>query len=105
MRAGAMRERLSLQSNTPTTNGYGERVEAWTTQQTVWGQIENTSGGESEENQTLSANAQFRVTVRANTNVTVAKRFQWRGRNLSINFVQFDPKRKVTVCDCAEEVA
>lgn len=39
MRAGRLRQRITLQTNTPTVNSFGERVESWADTATVWASI------------------------------------------------------------------
>jgi SPP1 family predicted phage head-tail adaptor len=44
MKAGDLRRRIEIQTNTPVANGIGELVDTWTTQATVWAEIEPLTG-------------------------------------------------------------
>lgn len=44
MKAGQLRDRIELQKNTPVANSFGEFVDTWTTQATVWGAVRPLSG-------------------------------------------------------------
>jgi SPP1 family predicted phage head-tail adaptor len=64
LRAGRLRHRLVLKSKTITQNAYGEEVESYTTEATVWGAIEPLTGREYNAAQYIQAEEKTRIVIR-----------------------------------------
>jgi len=61
MRAGKLRQRVTIQTKTETTNDYGEPVESWANSATVWGELTPLLAGTREAFAQQSAQFQARV--------------------------------------------
>ena len=70
MRAGALRQRLEIQSATETPDSAGEPVPSWSTDQTVWASIEPVSGGEALTSERVFATATHRIRIRYTSGLT-----------------------------------
>ncbi len=84
MRAGPLRERLALQTNTPVQDSYGQPVEGWATVATVWGAVERSTGTEramTSQQQVVIGEAVFRIRIRWRGSVSVKQRLVWTVRN------------------------
>lgn len=64
MRAGRLRNRITIQEKTVTQNTYGEEVIVWSDVDTVWGSIEPMRGREFVEFQREGAEVTTRIVIR-----------------------------------------
>ena len=64
MQAGFLRNQVELQTNSPSTNGFGEQIASWTTVATVWASITPLSGREFVEAKAREVDATVRITIR-----------------------------------------
>lgn len=110
MRAGTLRERLTIQVNTPVQDSYGEPVESWAsigTNPTVWGSVLSRASGERfiTGAEQLQATVSHTVRIRYRDDVTVKMRLQWRStRFLYIeNIVDPDGRKADLILMCREE--
>lgn len=81
---GKLRERVTVQIASGTTNALGETVLSWSNSTAVWASVEGVSARES-----LAAGQQeiaitHRVRLRYLPGLTQAMRFAWRSRTLDI---------------------
>lgn len=81
--AGELTERITIQGETRTPDGYGGYTVEWTDVATVWARVVPLRGREQIEAQQLGASQMYRVTIR-NRAVDPAQRIMWRGRVLNI---------------------
>lgn len=82
--AGKLRERITVQIASGTTNALGETVLAWSDSTSVWASVEGVSAREA-----LAAGQQetvvtHRVRLRHLPGLTQQMRFSWRSRTLNI---------------------
>ena len=96
MRAGQLRHRVELHSNSPAGNDYGEQIESWSSYTTVWAAIEPLSGRELLNAQQISAEITTRVRIRYNSSVTSEHRVVIGGRTLEIVSVINPAERDIT---------
>jgi len=64
MRAGKLRERITIEVNTPAQDGYGEPVESWGTYAVRWASVEPVNGTERWSGSERLAEATHLFTVR-----------------------------------------
>lgn len=69
MRAGLLRERVTIKTKTVTQNTYGEEVITWVTLATVWGAVEPLRGREYLEGQSLDVEITTLIRIRYRTGV------------------------------------
>lgn len=84
MRAGRLRRRVQLQSKTTTRNDYGEPVETWSTQATVWARVRVGRGQEMRRGDVADAQYTHEIGIRERSDVDERWRALWNGRTLDI---------------------
>ena len=78
MRAGEMRDRVTIQQNTPSTNSQGGRTASWSTLATVWALVAAVAGGgEGLQAEAVTASLRYDVTIRYRADVTPKMRLSW----------------------------
>lgn len=101
MRAGELRDRVTIQTNTTAADGKGVYVNAWATLATVWAKVEAASG--SQEGQDIaSGTVTYTVTIRYLSTVSRENRIQWGSRYLEILSALPDPHKTELVIQCVE---
>lgn len=103
MRAGQLRERVTLQAPLRTPDGAGGADIGWSEVATLWARVEAQGGGELPAGERLEARARLEVTIRFRADVTPAMRLVWRGRALDIRAsADSDGRRRFLTLDCME---
>jgi SPP1 family predicted phage head-tail adaptor len=82
--AGKLRERVTVQIASGSTNTMGETVLAWTNSTAVWASVEGVSARESLVNAQQEVAVTHRVRLRYLPGLTQNMRFAWRSRTLEI---------------------
>lgn len=102
MRAGNLRHRIAIQTNTPSVDAYGQPVEGWATVATVWAEVVMLSGRELMAAQQVESQASVRVTIRRR-DVDARQRVSWDGRLFGVEAIIHDPSnRRTTQLLCSE---
>lgn len=101
---GKMRERVTVQIATGTTNALGEAVMVWSDSTSVWASVDGVSSRE----QLLFGQNQIaishRVMMRYLPGLTQSMRFSWRGRTLEIMSLLDHANRSEHEAMCQENV-
>lgn len=84
IRPGDLRERVTVQIASGTTNALGETVLAWSDSSSVWASVEGVSARESLAAGQQETTVSHRVRLRYLPGLTNQMRFSWRGRTLEI---------------------
>jgi SPP1 family predicted phage head-tail adaptor len=82
--AGKLRERVTVQIASGTTNTLGETVLSWSNSTSVWASVEGVSARESLANGQQEIATTHRVKMRYLPGLTQNMRFSWRSRTLEI---------------------
>jgi SPP1 family predicted phage head-tail adaptor len=82
--AGKLRERVTVQIASGSTNTLGETVLAWANSTAVWASVEGVSARESLVNAQQEIAVTHRVRLRYLPGLTQNMRFSWRSRTLEI---------------------
>ena len=82
--AGKLRERVTVQIASGSTNTMGETVLAWSNSTSVWASVEGVSARESLANAQQEISVTHRVRLRYLPGLTQNMRFAWRNRTLEI---------------------
>ena len=82
--AGKLRERVTVQIASGTTNTLGETVLAWSDSTSVWASVEGVSAREALTAGQQEASVTHRLRLRYLPGLTQEMRFAWRGRTLEI---------------------
>lgn len=109
--SGKMRDRVTIQQNTPSTDTQGGRAASWGTLATVWAEVEPASAGESLElREFIGANQAYDVTIRYRADVTPKMRLSWTpyqassAKTLEIHGAQVTHDRAFMKLACAEVI-
>lgn len=70
MRAGQLRQRVTIQEKDPTQDEYGEPAPTWSDVATVWAAVEPLRGGEFLEARRLGAEVTTRIRIRYRDGIT-----------------------------------
>ena len=103
IRPGDLRERVTVQVASGTTNALGETVLAWSDSSAVWASVEGVSVRESLEGQ-QSTSVTHKVQMRYLDGLTTQMRIYWRGRTLEIISVLEHDRRSEHQLICQEAV-
>ena len=82
--AGRLRERVTVQSASGSTNNLGETVLTWSNFATVWASVEGVSAREALAAGQQDVSLTHKVRLRYLTGLTQSMRFRWRNRTLDI---------------------
>jgi SPP1 family predicted phage head-tail adaptor len=104
IRPGELRERVTVQVASGTTNALGETVLAWSDSSAVWASVEGVSAREAllagQQETTIS----HRVRLRYLPGLNQQMRFSWRGRTLDIISLLEHSNRSEHEAVCQEQV-
>jgi SPP1 family predicted phage head-tail adaptor len=90
MKAGDLRDRVTIQQQNRSSNGQGGYTVAWadvSDTPEVWANVIGLTGDEAIEAAVERSSNRWRVTIRARTDVTGAHRLVWNGINLDVKSV------------------
>lgn len=104
IRAGDLRERVTVQIASGTTNAFGETVLAWSNSSAVWASVEGVSARESLTAGQQETTISHRVRLRYLPGLTNKMRFAWRNRTLDIVSLLEHDNRSVHEAICQEQL-
>lgn len=98
---GKLRERVTVQIASGTTNALGETVLAWSDSSAVWASVEGVSAREALLAGQQETSVTHKVRLRYLPGLTQRDRFAWRGRTLNIiSLLEYDNRTEhVAVCE------
>jgi SPP1 family predicted phage head-tail adaptor len=104
IRPGEMRERVTVQQATTSTNSIGETTLTWTDLTTVWAAINGVRSSEALADGQQEIKITHRVRIRYISGLTHNDRFIWRGRTLQIvSLLEYENRSEhVAVCEEVE---
>ena len=102
IRAGELRERITVQIATGATNSLGETVLTWANSTQVWASVEGVSARESLQMGQQEEVLTHEVKLRYLSGLTQNMRFAWRGRTLEIVSLLERNNRSEHVAICTE---
>jgi SPP1 family predicted phage head-tail adaptor len=106
MRAGELRQRITIKQQTVTRDSFGAEVTAWSTLATVWAKVVTVSGTEViESEQVAVATLTHEVTIRYRDDVTPLMQIIFESRTLTIRAMVPDPLKRQIILSCDEVVA
>lgn len=91
MRAGHLRDRVTLQKHTQTQDARGEVLTTWADSSAFWAHVVPLRGSESEADKERTNEQFFKVRYRPRKDIQQADRFQWQGYTLEIITIPMDP--------------
>lgn len=100
---GKMRERVTVQIASGSTNTLGETLLTWNNSTSVWAQIEGVSAREALAAGQEETNITHRVRLRYLPGLTQQMRFSWRSRTLEIISLLEYGHRSEHVAICEEK--
>lgn len=103
MRAGPLRQRVTLQRGAEGRDAYGQVVRTWTDVGTYWAEVSPGKGAERAVAMQLRADSPALVTLRYAVPILTTDRLAYRGRNLNIlNVNVLDERRRAVELLCDE---
>lgn len=99
---GALRERVTVQIASGSTNTLGESVLSWSNSTAVWASVEGVSASESLAAGQQEVSVTHRVRMRYLPGLTQNMRFSWRSRTLDIVSLLEQENRTVHEVICTE---
>lgn len=102
MNPGEMRERVTVQIATGTTNALGEQVLSWSNSSAVWASVQGVSASEALAAGQQEVQITHRVQMRYLPGLTQNMRFAWRGRTLDIVSLLEQQNRSLHEVICTE---
>lgn len=102
--AGKLRERVTIQIASGSTNTLGETVLAWSNSSAVWASVEGVSARESLTAGQQETTISHRVRLRYLPGLTNKMRFAWRSRTLDIVSLLEHDNRSVHEAICQEQL-
>jgi len=90
MRAGRLRHRLQLQSLTEAADAFGQEIRSYSTYATVWGEVKPLREKEIEAAKQIFSEAEVKITIRYNSDVSETDRIVFDGKTYEIGGV-IDP--------------
>lgn len=103
MRAGRLNQRITLQTNTPTVNSFGERIEVWADTATVWAHINPQSAREFLAQGIQAQQVSHMIDIRYRGSVTPEMRVKFVDRNASTRY--FDIEQVLEPATAGERLA
>lgn len=108
MRPGQLRERVTIQAATPTTDAGGGTSTAWSaigTTPTVSARVTPLTGEERASAQQIDARASHEVTIRYRTDVNASQRLSWESRLLYpvTPWLNHDERKRFLTATCRED--
>lgn len=105
IRPGDLRERVTVQIASGSTNTLGETVLAWSNSTSVWASVEGVSAREALISGQQDVSLTHKVRLRYLPGLTQQMRFAWRGRTLEIVSLLEHDNRSVHEAICTENVS
>ena len=105
MRAGLLRNRVTIQTRSETTDDFGEIDFSWSNSATVWASVEPLSGRELMNAQQAGATVTHKITMRYKSGVNPKDRISFDSRTIEIESVRNYRERDISLeLMCREEV-
>ena len=104
-RIGALRERVDIQTRTPTVGAIGNVAFAWGTTATVWAKVQPLSARERFVAERLAAQGIYEITIRWRSGLTPAMRMIWRGRTFNVKQILNPDERRRFLTIIVEDAA
>ena len=102
--AGKLRDRVTVQIASGTTNALGETVLAWSNSTSVWASVDGVSAREALTAGQQEVSITHKVRLRFLPGLTQQMRFAWRGRTLEIVSLLEHGNRSEHEAICTENV-
>jgi SPP1 family predicted phage head-tail adaptor len=102
--AGKLRDRITVQIASGTTNALGETVLAWSNSTSVWASVDGVTAREALTAGQQEVSITHKVRLRYLPGLTQQMRFAWRGRTLEIVSLLEHGNRSEHEAICTENV-
>jgi|TARA_B100001063_G_scaffold78244_2_gene72702 SPP1 family predicted phage head-tail adaptor len=104
---GQMRNKVVLQSMSPSTDSGGGQSVSWGTATTVWAKVENLSGTENSFGDQIEDRSNYRFTIRYYSSLTPKYRISYNSKTFNIQHIAslMEGKERYQVIQAEEGVA
>lgn len=93
MKSGKLRDRITIQEKTETTDDYGGVTTAWADLTSVWAERYELRGDELLQSMQLAEQITTKWRTRYNSSINSECRVKWGGGYYEIKSVAYDPKK------------
>lgn len=90
MRAGRLRQRITLQTNTPSQDSYGQEIESWADTMTVWAFINPESAREFLQQGIQAQQVRQTIEMRYQTGITPEMRVKFVDRDSNTRYFDIE---------------
>jgi len=110
MNIGEYNRRVAVQTNTPSTNSFGDSTASWATTSTVWAKVINLTSGKLEAARQIDVEASVEIHIRfcgtaGVSSITVANQLTYNGRTFEIVHVNdVYELHKELIITCKEQI-
>ena len=106
VRAGRLKHRVSIQTQSTTLDSYGEATGSWTTDDTVWAAVEPVNGSEKDIGEGMASVVSHRVILRYFSGLTSKSRLLFGSRVLGIeSIINHEERNEYMKLLCKEVVS
>lgn len=106
VRAGRLKHRVSIQTQSTTLDNYGEATGSWTTDDTVWAAVEPVNGSEKDIGEGMASVVSHRVILRYFSGLTSKSRLLFGSRVLGIeSIINHEERNEYMKLLCKEVVS
>lgn len=103
MNAGALRNQISIETKTISTDAYGGTVETWNDICAAWAAIEPLQGRELVSAQAVNAETTVKITMRYRSGMTTDKRIVHAGKYYNVlSVLDVENRHQQLICLCSE---
>lgn len=96
---GKLDRRITLQSASVSTDGFGQAVRTYSTLAAVWAKVDYRSVKEGEETSKLTSVNKVRFTIRYRADVDATTKISWNGNTYEIDGVSLEGRERYLILD------
>lgn len=102
---GPLRDRIDVQSVTPTKDAMGSPMQTWATLYTLWANVRQASNSETWRRQQMQSSAGWTIIIRYHSALTPQMRVRWQNRTFQIKGLENPDGVKRFLVIAADELA
>lgn len=96
---GKLDRRVTLQSASVSTDGFGQSVRTYSTLASVWAKVDYKSVKEGEDSEKLTSVNKVRFTIRYRSDVDATTKISWKGKTYEVEGVSLEGRERYLIVD------
>ena len=96
---GKLDRRVTLQSASVSTDGFGQSVRTYSTLASVWAKVDYKSVKEGEDSEKLTSVNRVRFTIRYRSDVDATTKISWKGKTYEVEGVSLEGRERYLIVD------